>query len=509
MSTKSESDLGFGKLRALLWPIKGSEAKRFLLLAFVMSCILFNYTICRNTKDTLIVSSAGAGTITFLKLYLVTPAAILFLVAFTALSNVLNRERMFYALVTPFLIFFACFGLFLNPNLTSIQPDPARVADLILKHPSFTGFLQIYGNWVYSLFFVMAELWGTVVLSLAFWGFVNQTTPMKVAKRFYGMFSVVGNLALILCGYAVSSSTDFAIKYLLPQGSSEAAIWQSTVSVLMSMVVFVCLLCMAVFRYLHVTDINKQLDSTETNKKKKKKPGLLESAKLIFTSRDLGLIVMLVVCYGITINLVEVQWKNQVALRFAGNKASMNAFFGKYSFWTGMVTVFFAWFIGSNILRKFGWLFGALFTPVVILLLGSSFFFVIFGLKYAPNFIGNLFNDPVLFTTLSGAAVIILSKASKYCLFDPTKEMAYIPLDNELRSKGKAAVDVVGGRLGKSGGAFVQSTLLLLMGTTDVAQIAFIAIFVFIIMCFVWLTSVKSLGKRIADKEAEQSSKIA
>ena len=77
--------------RAALWPIHGYELKKFLPLSLIMFCLLFNYTILRDTKDTLIVNTAGAGAITFLKLYCVTPAAALFVIFYAKLTNVVKR----------------------------------------------------------------------------------------------------------------------------------------------------------------------------------------------------------------------------------------------------------------------------------------------------------------------------------------------------------------------------------------------------------------------------------
>src|ERR1700733_7193429 len=129
MSTK-ESTAEFSGWRAALWPIHGYELKKFLPLSFIMFCLLFNYTLLRDTKDTLVVNSAGAGAISFLKLYCVTPAAILFVLIYVKLTNVLSRENVFYAIITPFLIFFGAFAFIIYPNLHVLHPNVESVTAL-------------------------------------------------------------------------------------------------------------------------------------------------------------------------------------------------------------------------------------------------------------------------------------------------------------------------------------------------------------------------------------------
>lgn len=161
MSTKETTPPEFTGWRAALWPIHGYELKKFLPLAFIMFCLLFNYTILRDTKDTLVVNSAGAGAITFLKLYCVTPAAILFVIIYAKLTNALKRETVFYAVVTPFLVFFGAFAFFIYPNLSLVHPSAETVQALHQAYPRMSGFIDLYAYWAYSLFYVLSEIWGS------------------------------------------------------------------------------------------------------------------------------------------------------------------------------------------------------------------------------------------------------------------------------------------------------------------------------------------------------------
>jgi AAA family ATP:ADP antiporter len=271
------------------------------------------------------------------------------------------------------------------------------------------------------------------------------------------------------------------------------------------------------YRWMHTNVLTdkRYFDPAEAGvpKKKKEKPSLMESVKIIFSSPELGLIAILIMAYGVTINLVEVQWKNQLGLYFSGDKGGYNAFMGNYSTITGIFTIVFGWLVGSNVLRRVSWFKAAVITPLIIGLGGVVFFAFIFAREWVDFILQAMATTPVAAASFLGAGIVILSKGIKYGLFDPTKEMAYIPLDDELKTKGKAAVDVIGGRAGKAGGAFVQSNLQMMLAATAlssganvVAITAPYAFAVFAVVTVLWLYAVKGLSKKV-DAAVERRNK--
>src|SRR5690606_36493268 len=76
-------------------------------------------------------------------------------------------------------------------------------------------------------------------------------------------------------------------------------------------------------------------DESKGAKKSKPKMSVGESFKYILSSPYLGFIALLVLAYGISINLVEITWKSQVRALYP-NPKDYSAFMGDISTWTGV-----------------------------------------------------------------------------------------------------------------------------------------------------------------------------
>lgn len=483
----------FGKWRGLLWPIHAYELKKILPMFFMFFCVLFNYTVLRDTKDSLVIPSSGAETVLFLKTWGVVPSALIFMVIYAKLSNMLSKENLFYVTLLPFLVFFGAFALFIYPNKDFLHPDTTYLESIVPV--GLQGLVACYRNWTYSLFYILSELWGSVVLSLLFWGFANDITRVSEAKRFYSLFGLGGNFALLCSGPLIYHYSK--VRDILPAGVDP---WGYSLNYLMGMVVIAGVALIGVYWWMNrniLTD-PRFYDPTEEKKLKKSKPkmSMMDSFKYIFSSRYILCLAVLVIAYGIAINLVEVTWKNQVRVQYP-NSNDYSAFMGIFSTITGAITILMMLFVGSNVIRLKGWGFAAMLTPVVLLITGVGFFGFILFQENLAGYIAMIGTTPVFLAVIFGAAQNIMSKASKYSLFDPTKEMAYIPLDQEQKVKGKAAVDVVGARLGKSGGAVMQQGLVVALGSIT-AYTPYVAVILFFIIG-AWIVAVKALNKRFTN----------
>lgn len=444
------------KCKSFFWPIAKKELIVVLPMTLMMFCFLFNYTIMRDLKDTLILNASGAEAIPFLKFWGTLPAAFIFVILYAKFSNRLKPKTLYIATILPFFIFFVSFGYILYPLREWIHPA-ASAATLkaflmahspVSMHTTLASLASVYENWSYALFYIMSELWGSMGVSLLFWQFANDITSTEEAKRFYPRFTQLGNFAPMISGYAILY---FSNKRLTLPAHIDS--WGYTVKWLMFFVGLNCILLLITYHF-----VTKRREKLETQRVKKEKPKLSikESAKILMKSKYLGLIALLVIGYGISTNLIEVVFKNQMKILFP-TPGEMGAFYGKLSMSIGISTFLMVIFSGF-ILNRISWRAAAFATPLFMLVTGGLFFS---SILYQEGFVKIFKQSPLVIGVLLGAMQYSLSKGIKYALFDPSKEMAYIPLDPESKVKGKAAIDVIGGRLGKSlGGLYLQFVVL-------------------------------------------------
>lgn len=481
----SEVGRQFGWLRTIFWPINRDEQRMILPMFLMIFLICLNYTILRNTKDALVVTAnAGAEVIPFIKVWAMLPIAVLLTLVFTKLCNRFSQEKVFYIMVSAFLLFYALFLFVLYPLRDSLHPN--AVADHLetVLPTGMRGLISMFRNWTFTSFYVMCELWSVMVLTVLFWGFANEVTKVGDAKRFYAVFNIGSNTASILAGQ---------IPTLFMRETQEESLF-----ILIGIVCVSGLGTMAIFRWMNCKVLNHpQFDGLHQarveQKQKKQKLSIWECFSYVANSRYLLCIAAIVVGYNLVIHIVEVVWKDELR-RLHPNFNAYNAYLGDLTTTIGLSSMFLAIPL-PKLIEKFGWTKTALVTPIAMLITGMSFFSILF-LQSSFDGFSLLFlgASPLAALVFAGALQNITSKACKYSLFDATKEMAFIPLDHDYKLKGKAAIDGVGSRLGKSGGSLLFQGLLLALGSLS-ASVFYIAAILFMTI-IIWIIAVRSLGKQ-------------
>ncbi len=467
-----------------------------MLLIFFL--ITLNYNILRTMKDTLVITAdaSGAEVIPFIKVWFMFPGSVLMAFLFTRLSNRFSREQVFYAIISLFIGFFALFTLFLYPNRDFIHPNELCDRLQPLLPEGCKGLVSAFRNWSFSLFYVMSEVWGNIVLSLLMWGFVNQVTKLKEATRFYAIFGVGINSSGIIAGWLSVKMSQSIFNPNIPFGSTA---WEQSVFFLMATVVGVGLLIMVIFRILHRSlisdpayrDSNESFNSTQSVRGR---ISMRDSFRYLFKSRYLCYLAMIVITYNIVINLVEVVWKHEVNELYP-DKQAYNLYMSYITMIMGVLATFMSMFVAGNSVRKFGWSFTAMLTPAILFVTSILFFGSIFAKDFIPDAIYALSGmTPLTLVVFFGSLQNVLSRSAKYTVFDETREMALIPLPADSKLKGKAVIDGVCSRMGKSGGSFVHQSLLITFASIT-GSMPYLSVVLFSVIG-VWIFVTFMLGRQ-------------
>lgn len=489
------------------WPINHGENRHFLLMAGQIFLTILVYSCLRSAKDSLVVVDLGAEAISFIDLYIVLPASFAFVLLYSKLVHYFNYVQLYRLFALAFMTGYALFAFILLPNPDIFLPSKQAIDELVtssyivagleVRLAHFKWFLLIYSKWTYAFFYLCVDLWNSIMNAVLFWQLANQLTKTSQARRFYPMYGFFASLASLVAGTLTSYIATTASQL------NSTAMMQQLVS---AVVLFIVALI------VNIEVINRSLlkgvSSIKTNglQPLPKKASLSDSMRVILASKYLWCILMLLISYNMTTNLMEGIWKSQVRLLYT-NTSQYLEFMGHTVQWVGAISMLFMLF-GAVVMQRVSWLVAASITPIVYAITGVVFFGVI---KYGEqsSLLGGALAaaNALTIAVAVGAVHQVLSKSTKFALFDATKEMAYIPLDPELKTKGKAATDSLGGRIAKSSAALVVSTVFIIFPSASYSSISWILMLLYLMMTVLWLWDVRVLAKLYSQKVSNHDSK--
>lgn len=454
--------------------------------------IIFVYHILKDLKDTLVITSsdAGAEVIPFIKIWVILPFAVLVSYLFSKLYQKLGREKTLYFFVAVLLSCYAVFAFCLYPFRNELYLNHLADSLKVVLPIGCKGFITMISYWIYTFFYLAAELWAMMILTVLFWGYLNETTSVEQAKLFYPLCVFTGNCAGILSGQTSRFLCHSLTSYLS---------WQET----MQWMVIIVLICgigimsinRCLFKLYHPSI--SAIKSTKSSHSVSFKDSLLS----IFQSRPLFCIALLVVGFGLTSNLIEVVWKESIK-RVYPEPQAYNAYVNQLTSIIGALAVIMS-LVSRRIFQIFNWSQVALITPVTLFMTSFVFFLSLQLSSEQLIPLSTFLNmHPFYLVMTLGSIYYVLALTAKYTIFDMCKEMAFLSIEPDQRMRAKSVIDSVGSRLGKSGSSCLYQVLLITFGSTA-GHIPIVGVTA-VVVIGISIIATKKLGEHLGKKEKQE-----
>ncbi|HYK90857.1 MAG TPA: Npt1/Npt2 family nucleotide transporter [Acidobacteriota bacterium] len=277
----------------------------------------------------------------------------------------------------------------------------------------------------------------SVMTVAQFWLFAGYLYDNRQAKRLY---------ALLGAGAITGSMAGSLIPGYLSKNLSVDARLLICVSICLGMI----LLAQIAWRFRR-----PQEDLTgQTRKYEEPRERLADLFRLIFGSRHLGLMVLLVFLTLVASQIAEWQLNNSLDAAYAGvskaeREASIDQYWGRFYFWTNSIGVILQVSITGIVVSRMG-------IGTAILFLPGSLMLASLGVMFVPS---------LLTTSLALGS----NNVFRYSVNRAGFELLYLPLSPASRKRMKLFVDVFVDRFGRAIAALVILSFTELRGTAAAA----------------------------------------
>lgn len=269
-------------------------------------------------------------------------------------------------------------------------------------------------------FFVLGDMFNSVFVAL-FWAFTNDIVTPSESKRIYGIVGLGGVTGGFLGATIVQATVEEV-------GRARLLYLCVIPMVLVTFIAFIVQRLVSGREGLSASSPAAGDVSRETGSESERSLAL-EGARLVFRSRYLVSIVLILGCYELVSNVIDFQLATTVERQVAG-ALDKDAFFGLVGQVIGVGSILVQLLATGFVLSRFG-IKGALSAlPVAIGLTSSGF---------------------LLFPLLGFAAAMSASdNALNYSIQQSAKEALYVPTSPEITYKAKAFIDMFVQRFAKT-----------------------------------------------------------
>lgn len=450
----------------------------FVLMFSIISLLNVNYNILRSARSALAVVDLGQGAISvpLFELLGAMPGSVLLVFLLTWLLNRLSMPKVFYLTLSFFCGFFLVFSIGVYPFLSNWK-EGILTPSWLTVYPSLAFLIPQACSMV---FFVMAELWKVALITVLFWGLINQYIPFEEAKNYYGPLMLGVSFGTVLSGPVVEFCTSDWISHCS---------WKQSL-ILLSISVALIGVCIG-FLYAKLWERIKNFKHSPQTFEKKTF-SLWKGIRACLNSPYLIFIAIITITDYVVYGLGEVLFLDILKQKFSAPR-DYCTYMGKLSLWNGILTALSALILTPYILKSYRWVIASLITPVCFLLTEGAFIFSLCHPVLGKN---------IDLIVILGSAFFCLIRAAKFTLFDASKELSFVILDPMEKMHGKLVIDGMGSRIGKGCSSLLSIVFVRLCGSVlaSAPLVGFIAIPA-IIIC-IWSTV--KLGDLVERKKEMQ-----
>ena len=432
------------RVMRLFVDVKKREVEPALLFFLFWFFVIIVFQALRPLKKGLFVEHLGADIELYAKLANIG-VAILAVIVFSYLYNRLGSRRLIPTLCVIFVAALLAFA-------ASIPRDAAPAVGV---------------NWAFYLF---GDLWSTVWVT-TFWAYLNEMTRIDQSKRLYGMIGAGGPLGGLVANLAVW-------QFVQSQGTATILVGCAVATVIVALIML-RLEMLARRPGAGVSREEQNLLQVEQKLAQPQRNPAIDGARLVFASRYLLAIAMIVFLYEITSQILDYQYSSAADVAFEGGGRTQ-AFFAQIGVIVNLVGLIVSVFLVSFVMRKFGLKTALLILPVAMAL-ASGLYFAVAGL-------------------ITAALLTISDNSLSYSMNQISRETLFEPTSDDVVYKARAFINMFVQRFGKG----VAIVMALALGAIPIRFLSILAIAVIVIWSGFALYAGRRFDRMTGPDEAER-----